>query len=91
MTHPRKTVGYRTFYVHSPYRGRGIGRKWKEAIIEEARRLRFHTLIARITETSSESIHLNKEAGFVHVGTLKEVGRKFDKLLSVHIMQKILD
>jgi L-amino acid N-acyltransferase YncA len=80
-----------TFYVHSGYRGQGIGRKLKEAIIEEARRLRFHTLIARITETSSESIHLNEEAGFVHVGTLKEVGRKFDKLLSVHIMQKLLD
>lgn len=80
-----------TFFVHSAYRGRGIGRRLKEAIIEEARRLRFHTLIARISETSRESIHLNESAGFVHVGTLKEVGRKFDQLLSVHIMQKILD
>jgi phosphinothricin acetyltransferase len=80
-----------TFYVHSLYRGQGIGRKLKEAIIEEARRLKFHTLIARIAETSGESIHLNEEAGFVHVGTLKEVGRKFGKLLSVHIMQKMLD
>ncbi len=26
-----------------------------------------------------------------HVGTLKEVGRKFDRFLDVHIMQKILD
>jgi len=80
-----------SFFVHSTYRGRGIGRKLKEAIIEEARRLRFHALIARIAETSGESIHLNESAGFVHVGTLKEVGRKFDKLLNVHIMQKILD
>jgi L-amino acid N-acyltransferase len=80
-----------TFYVHSKYRGQGIGRKLKEAIIEEARRLEFHALIARITETSGESIHLNESVGFVHVGTLKEVGRKFGKLLSVHIMQKMLD
>ncbi len=80
-----------SFFVHSTYRNRGIGRKLKETIIEEARRLRFHTLIARIAETSRESIHLNESAGFVHVGTLKEVGRKFDRLLSVHIMQKILD
>ena len=36
-----------SFYVHSSCRGRGIGRKLKEAIIEEARRLRYHTLIAR--------------------------------------------
>jgi L-amino acid N-acyltransferase YncA len=27
----------------------------------------------------------------VHVGTLREVGRKFGRLLDVHILQKILD
>lgn len=80
-----------SFYVHSTHRGRGIGRKLKAAIINEARDLKYHSLIARIAEGSNESIHLNELAGFVHVGTLKEVGRKFDRLLDVHIMQKILD
>lgn len=79
-----------SFYVHSTHRGRGIGRRLKEAIIEEARRLRFHTLIARVAEESHESIHLNEQAGFVYVGTLKEVGRKLGRLLDVHIMQKML-
>ncbi len=80
-----------SFYVQASHRGRGIGRKLKSAIIEEARRLRFHTLIARIAEGSQESIHLNESAGFMHVGTLKEVGRKFGRLLDVHIMQLVLD
>lgn len=80
-----------SFYVHSSHRGRGIGRMLKTAIIEEARRLHFHTLIARVAQGSEESIHLNTEAGFVHVGTLKEVGRKFGRLLDVHIMQKMLE
>lgn len=80
-----------SFYVHSANRGRGIGRRLKAAIIEEARRQGFHSLIARIAEGSRESIHLNEQAGFVHVGTLKEVGRKFGRLLDVHIMQKILE
>ena len=80
-----------SFYVHSTHRGRGVGRKLKEAIIEEARRLGYHTLIALVAEGSQESIHLNERAGFVHVGTLKEVGRKFDRLLDVHVMQKMLD
>jgi phosphinothricin acetyltransferase len=79
-----------SFYVHSTHRGRGIGRKLKDAIIAEARRLGYHTLIARIAEDSRESIHLNELAGFVHVGTLKQVGRKFGRLLDVHIMQKML-
>jgi len=80
-----------SFYVHSKYRGRGIGRALKNAVIEEARKLHFHTLIARVADGSSESMHLNEEAGFVLVGTMKEVGRKFGKLLDVHILQKMLD
>jgi len=80
-----------SFYVHSTHRGRGFGRKLKEAIIEEARKLKYHTLIARITDGSRESMHLNESTGYVYVGTLKEVGRKFGKLLDVHILQKMLD
>ncbi len=79
-----------TFYVHSKYRGQGIGRKLKEAIIEEARRLRFHRSSPNYRDEQREHSS-NESFGFVHVGTLKEVGRKFGKLLSVHIMQKILD
>ncbi len=79
-----------SFYVKSEYRGRGVGRKLKEAIIGEARRMKFHTLIDRIAEGGDASIHLSESFGFVHVGTLKEVGRKFGRLLDVHILQKML-
>jgi phosphinothricin acetyltransferase len=80
-----------SFYVKSEHRGRGVGRQLKAAIIEAARRSRFHSLIARVAEGSRESLHLNEEFGFVHVGTLKEVGRKFGRLLDVHILQKLLE
>jgi L-amino acid N-acyltransferase len=79
-----------SFYVKSEHRRHGIGRKLKEAIIEEARRLHFHTLIARVAEGSEESLHLNQSCGFVRVGTLKEVGEKFGRRLDVHILQKML-
>ncbi len=75
-----------SFYVKSEYRGRGIGRKLKQAIIDEARRLKFHTLIARVAGESDVSLHLNDNFGFTHVGTMKEVGHKFGKLLDVHIL-----
>jgi phosphinothricin acetyltransferase len=60
-------------------------------MIDAAKRLRFHSLIVRVTEDSAASLHLNAAAGFVLVGTVKEAGRKFGRLLDVHIMQKILD
>lgn len=77
-------------YVSTQYRGKGIGRKLKEAMIEEARRLGMHTLIARIVEGNDESLHLNESLGFVHIGTMKEVGLKFGRFLDVHLFQKML-
>jgi L-amino acid N-acyltransferase YncA len=80
-----------SFYVMVEYCGRGIGRRLKQAIIDEARRLKYHTIIARVAGESEISLHLNKSFGFVHVGTMKEVGRKFGRYIDVHILQKILD
>lgn len=77
-------------YVKDGYRGRGIGRRLKEVIIDEARRLGYHSLIARIAEGSDASLHLNEVMGFERVGTLKEVGRKFGQLLDVHFLQLML-
>ena len=80
-----------SFYVESSLRGRGIGRALKAAIIAEARRNGFHTLLARVAEGSDASRHLNRTFGFVEVGTLKEVGRKFGRRLDVHLMQLLLN
>src|SRR5437588_3894570 len=78
-----------SFYVKAEHRGCGIGWRLKQAITQEAQRLKFHTLIAQVAEGSDESLHLNAKAGFRTVGTLKEVGHKFGKLLDVHILQKV--
>lgn len=79
-----------SFYVRESHRGQGIGRQLKRTIIEEARRLGYHTLIARMAEGSDASRHLNEQFGFQFVGTLKEVGLKFGQLLDVHIYQLML-
>lgn len=77
-------------YVKAEYRGRGVGRQLKAALIEEAHRLGFHTLLARIAEGSDASLHINRSMGFVPVGLMKEVGMKFGKRLGVHLLQLIL-
>ena len=80
-----------SFYVKEEHRGQGVGRALKQAIVEAGRQQGHHALIALVTEGSDESIHLNESLGFVRIGTLKEVGRKFGRLLDVHIYQKLLD
>ena len=79
-----------SFYVHSARRGRGIGRALKGAVVQESIDLGYHSIIARAAEGSDASLHLNREFGFEMVGTLKQVGRKFGRLLDVHVMQKML-
>ena len=80
-----------SMYVKAEHRGQGIGRQLKQEILDEATRLGFHTLIAGMAEGSDASMHLNKSFGFEFVGTFKEVGHKFGKLLDVHYFQKFLN
>ena len=76
-------------YVKQEYRGQGIGRQLKSAMDVETRRRGFHTVLARITEGSDASLHLNRQFGFELVGVMKEVGLKFGKRLDVYLLQKI--
>ena len=48
------------------------------------------TLVSGRTPLIEEGLHLNASMGFLHVGTLKEVGLKFDRLIDVRILQKML-
>lgn len=77
-------------YVKKGHRGKGIGKKICDYSLEEAKKLEIHTIISLITEENEISINLHKKYGFETVGVLKEVGKKFDQLLNVIIMQKIL-
>ena len=80
-----------SLYVKEEYQGKGIGRKLLEAIIRAGQKAGLHTVVARITGGNEASIHLCESVGFEHIGVMKEVGRKFGKLLDVNLMQKIYD
>ena len=79
-----------TIYIAPTHRGLGLGTKLNNALIETAREIGFHTVIARITAGSVASIRLHERCGFEHVGTMKEVGHKFGQHLDVHVMQLML-
>jgi len=74
-------------YIHADHRGKKIGSKLLEVITLEGQKVKNHTVISRITSDNLSSIHIHEKIGYRHVGTLKEVGVKFGKLLDVEIMQ----
>jgi len=78
-----------SLYVKEEHRGRGIGRKLLKYILDKGQKAGLHTVLARIAEGNAISVHLHEAMGFKHIGVMKEVGRKFGRLLDVHLMQKI--
>lgn len=78
-------------YVKKEHQGKGIGRKLLKTLIQKGEKTDLHTVIARITEDNEASLKLFESEGFELVGVMREVGRKFGKLLDVNVMQKIYD
>jgi len=92
----RPKPGYRftaedSIYVHKDFRGQGIGAILLDALIEEARRCRLHSIISLIDGDNAVSVRLHERVGFQHVGVEREVGYKFDRWLDVVQMQKMLE
>ena len=77
-------------YVHHAERGRGVGLRLIEALVEAAAAHGFHSIIARVVGDHDASIALHRRAGFEIVGREREVGRKFGRWLDVVLMQRML-
>ena len=77
-------------YVRPSSRGLGIGRTLLVAIIEAARANGVHALIGGLSADNDISMALPRSLGFVEVGRLPEVGRKFDRWLDLVLLQIIL-
>ena len=80
-----------SLYIEEEYQGKGFGKTLLIALLHEAKKSGFHTVIARITEGNDMSLNRFSSLGFRHIGIMREVGRKFDRLLDVHLMQILFD
>jgi L-amino acid N-acyltransferase YncA len=80
-----------SIYVKEGHQGKGLGRKLSEAILKAGKEAGLHTAILRIAEGNEASLKLAKLLGFKDIGVMKEVGKKFGKLLDVTLMQIIFD
>lgn len=76
-------------YIKEEFRGKGIGRKLVEKLLKKGPEMGLHTAIAKICSENEVSLNLFGKLGFKDIGTMKEVGYKFEKKLDVHLMQTI--
>ncbi|EKT4522495.1 N-acetyltransferase [Pseudomonas putida] len=86
----RHTIEH-SVYVRSDQRGKGLGLKLLEALIERARVCGKHVMVAAIESGNAASIRLHERLGFVVTGQMPQVGVKFGRWLDLTFMQLMLD
>jgi len=75
-------------HVASAHRRSGIGRQLMTRLLDHADAAKVHAMIGAIESTNTASIALHAQFGFVEVGRLPEIGWKFDRWLSLILMQR---
>ena len=91
----RPRWGYRhtvedTVYVRADHHGKGLGTALLADLIERARALGHHALMAVISADQAQSVRLHERAGFRPVALLPQVGHKFDRWLDLAMLQLLL-
>jgi phosphinothricin acetyltransferase len=79
-----------TIYIDVDWRGRGVGRVLLAALIDAARGIGVHLVVASITTENEASIRLHSSLGFEVVGTFREAGFKFRRRLDTCFMQLVV-
>ena len=87
--------GYRftvehTIHVARSHWGAGVARELLGALIDRAIAADIHVMVGAIDSDNVSSIRFHEKHGFVIVGTMPEIGRKFDRWLNLVLMQRIL-
>ncbi|HOZ79584.1 MAG TPA: N-acetyltransferase family protein [Ferruginibacter sp.] len=77
-------------YVAADSRGKGVANLLLPPLIEAARQLGIHAIVAGIDAENEISIALHKKFGFVEVAHFKEVGWKFGRWLDLKFLELVL-
>ncbi len=77
-------------YVKADCRGKGIGKQLITPLIESAKKLNMHAIVAGIDATNEVSLTLHRQFGFIEVAHFKEVGYKFNRWLDLKFLELIL-
>jgi L-amino acid N-acyltransferase YncA len=77
-------------YVEASYRGMGISKMLLQSLIDRAKEMNIHAVIAGISADNEVSINLHMSFGFEEVANFKEVGYKFGRWLDLKFFELML-
>ena len=80
-----------TVYVAPGNQGRGTGRALYDALLSLLVADDVHLVVAAVALPNPASVALHLACGFEEVGTMTQVGRKFDRWVDVTWLQRVLD
>jgi phosphinothricin acetyltransferase len=78
-------------YVEKSHRGKGISKMLLQALIDRAKEMNLHAIIAGISADNEISIKLHQSFGFREVANFKEVGYKFGRYLDLNFLELLID
>jgi L-amino acid N-acyltransferase YncA len=79
-----------SIYLDPSVRGQGIGSLLYPALLESMRASGVHTAVALVALPNPGSAALHERCGFERVGTMRQVGFKFDRWIDVAWYQRML-
>ena len=86
----RRTGGV-SVYVDEATRGRGVGGRLLEALVERAGGSDVKVLLARLALPNPASMAIHRAAGFTSFGTQRRCGEKLGRVLDVELLDLHLD
>jgi phosphinothricin acetyltransferase len=79
-----------SIYIERGWRGKGVGRRLLEHLIEQARALGYHKMMLSTFPFNATGVALYERLGFTRVGILHEMGRLDGRWVDTLIMEKLL-
>jgi len=83
-------AGEITYFILPPHERRGLGSRFMETIIIDARAADVETLLANISSPNEVSLNFHLKHGFKECGRFRRIGQKFGRDFDVVWMQKFL-
>ncbi|MBE7382228.1 MAG: N-acetyltransferase [Leptolyngbya sp. SIO1E4] len=80
-----------SIYVAPHRRGQGIGKQLLAGLIESARAMELHAIVAGIDADNTVSCRLHEQFGFQEVAHLYQVGYKFGRWLDLKFLELLLE